>query len=78
MQKDVRETSKQRAAQAGLFKVDVLFWDDICQDLAKDDGIFFQHYPQFRQGSDPVTDHDKKLFNELTALLSSEGRDRVH
>ena len=72
LQKAVREISKQQA-QAGLFKVDVLFWDDIFQDLAKDDEIFFRHYPQFRQGTDAVTQHDKKLFNELTALLSSEG-----
>src|SRR5262245_10870412 len=72
LQKAVREISKQRA-EAGLFKVDVLFWDDICQDLAKDDEIFFRHYPQFRQGTDSVTEHDKKLFNELTTLLSSDG-----
>jgi uncharacterized protein YbcV (DUF1398 family) len=72
LQNSVREISRERA-QAGLFKVDVLFWDDVCQDLAKDDEIFFRHYPQFRQGTDPVTNHDKKLFDELTALLSSEG-----
>lgn len=73
LQKAVREISEQRA-KAGLFKVDVLFWDDICQDLAKDDENFFQHYPQFRQGGpDPVTEHDKKVFDELTALLSSDG-----
>jgi hypothetical protein len=30
-------------------------------------------HPQFRQGTDPVTEHDKKLFHELTALLSSNG-----
>jgi hypothetical protein len=72
LQKAVRQTSKQRA-QVGLFKVDVLFWDDICQDLAKDDDIFFRHYPQFRQGTDAVLEHDKKLFDELTALLSSDG-----
>ena len=72
LQKAVREISRERA-QADLFKVDVLFWDDVCQDLAKDDEIFFRHYPQFRQGTDAVTQHDKKLFNELTALLSSEG-----
>jgi hypothetical protein len=72
LQKAVREISKQRA-QASLFKIDVLFWDDICQDLAKDDEIFFRHYPQFGQGTDPVTNHDKKLFVELTALLSSDG-----
>ena len=72
LQKKVREISEQRA-KAGLFKIDVLFWDDICQDLAKDDDIFFRHYPQFRQGTDPITVHDKKLFVELTALLSSDG-----
>jgi hypothetical protein len=72
LQKAVREISGQRA-EVGLFKVDVLFWDDICQDLAKDDEIFFRHYPQFRQGADPVTQHDKKLFDELTALLPSDG-----
>jgi hypothetical protein len=72
LQKAVREISKKRP-QPGLFKVDVLFWDDVCQDLAKDDDIFFRHYPQFRQGTDPVTEHDKTLFDELIALLSSEG-----
>jgi hypothetical protein len=72
LQKAVREISKQQA-QAGLFKVDVLFWDDIFQDLAKDDEIFFRHYPQFRQSTDSVTEHDEKLFNELTTLLSSDG-----
>lgn len=51
----------------------MLFWDDIRQDLAKDDEIFFRHYPQFRQAIDPVTEHDKKLFDELTTLLSSDG-----
>jgi hypothetical protein len=30
-------------------------------------------HSQFRQGNDPVTEHDKKLFRELSALLSSNG-----
>jgi hypothetical protein len=72
LQEAVREISGQRA-KAGLFKVDVLFWDDICQDLAKNDEIFFRHYPQFRHGTDPITEHDKKLFDELISLLSSDG-----
>jgi len=72
LQKKVREISERRA-NASLFKVDVLFWDDISQDLAKDDDVFFRHYPQFRQGTDPVTGHDRKLFDELTTLLSSDG-----
>ncbi len=72
LQKAVRELSAERA-KAGAFKVDVLFWDDVCQDLAKDDEILFRHYPQFRQGADPVKEHDKKLFDGLVALLSSDG-----
>jgi hypothetical protein len=72
LQKEVREISDQRA-KAGLFKVDVFFWDDICQDLAKDDDNFFRHYPQFKQGADLVSEHDKRLFDELTELLSSDG-----
>jgi hypothetical protein len=72
LQKEVRDLSKARRA-AGQFKVDVLFWEDVFQDLARDDSIFFQHYPQFRQAVDKVKEHDKKLFDELTTLLSSEG-----
>lgn len=72
LQKEVRDISANRAKK-DLFKVDVLFWDDICQDLAKDDEIFFRHYPQFRMGTDPVVEHDRSLFNELTALLTSDG-----
>jgi hypothetical protein len=34
---------------------------------------FFRHYPQFRQSTDAVTEHDRTLFDELTALLSSDG-----
>jgi hypothetical protein len=72
LRKEVREISDQRA-KVGLFKVDVLFWDDICQDLAKDDDTFFRNYPQFKQGADLVSEHDKRLFDELTELLSSDG-----
>jgi hypothetical protein len=72
LQKAVRVLSSQRS-KAGLFKVDLLFWDDIALDLAKDDSVFFRHYPQLRPGADPVIAHDKKLFDQLTALLSSDG-----
>jgi hypothetical protein len=72
LQKAVREISQQRA-KTGQFKVDVLFWDDICQDLAKDDDVFFRHYPQFKQGADPVAEHDRRLFDQLTGLLTSAG-----
>jgi len=56
-----------------MFKVDVLFWGDVVQDLAKDQNVLFQHYPQFRNGSDPAREHDEKLFKELTTLLNSDG-----
>jgi hypothetical protein len=72
LQKEVRKISAGRAEKE-QFRVDVLFWDDICQDLAKDDDIFFSHYPQFRNRTDPVIEHDKRLYDELTGLLNSDG-----
>jgi hypothetical protein len=44
LQEDVRKLSAKRK-KALNFRVDILFWDDICQDLAKNDDIFFAHYP---------------------------------
>jgi hypothetical protein len=67
LQKEVREISERRGKEK-KFKVDVLFWDDICQDLAKDDDVFFSHYPQFRDRTDPIIEHDKKLYEELTGF----------
>jgi tetratricopeptide (TPR) repeat protein len=49
LQRAVRKISKQRH-QDSKFRVDILFWDDVCQDLAQDDDVFFKHYPQFRRG----------------------------
>lgn len=72
LQKAVREISTTRS-KADKFKVNILFWDDLCQDLAQDDEIFFRHYPQFKKGVDPVKEHDKKLFEELATLLNSDG-----
>jgi hypothetical protein len=72
LQKAIRDIDRQRRKQ-GKFKVGILFWDDICHDLAKDDKIFFQHYPQFRNNADSAKEHDRRLFDELTMLLSSDG-----
>lgn len=72
IQKSVREISQNRS-NAGGFKVDLLFWDDICNDLAKDENVFFGHYPQFKLGDDPAKRHDINLWNELTTLLRSDG-----
>lgn len=57
IQKSVREISEQRRA-ADNYSVDVLFWDDICQDLAVEERVFFKHYPQFRErsGARTITD----------------------
>ncbi|NWH07867.1 MAG: hypothetical protein HXY22_04330 [Alphaproteobacteria bacterium] len=72
IQKQVRLIS-QRRKKAGKFPVAVLFWEDICQDLAADDAVFFKHFPQFRPSADPAREHDQKLFDELSQLLSSNG-----
>jgi hypothetical protein len=72
LQKAVREISNQRHRD-GKFRINILFWDDVYQDLAKDDDVFFKHYPQFRHGVDLVKAHDKKLLEELTKLLTSDG-----
>lgn len=72
LQKSVREISQKRGT-AGKFKVDILFWDDICQDLAKDEDVFFAHYPQFRTSADSASNHDGTLFKELTSLLRTDG-----
>jgi len=73
LQREVRQVSRTRKS-SGLFRVDILFWEDICSDLAIEEDIFFKHYPQFRAREDTsAKDHDKKLFAELTELLKSEG-----
>jgi hypothetical protein len=72
LQKAVRDISAERHKNS-KFRVEILFWDDVCQDLSKDDDVFFAHYPQFRNSVDPVKAHDKKLFDDLTTLLTSRG-----
>ncbi|MFW8303850.1 hypothetical protein ACOIDD_29220, partial [Klebsiella pneumoniae] len=51
----------------------MLFWDDICNDLAKDEDVFFGHYPQFKSDDNPGKKHDIALWSELTTLLRSDG-----
>jgi hypothetical protein len=47
IQKLVREISDSRRKES-KFSVDILFWDDIVQDLTRDESEFFKHYPQLR------------------------------
>jgi hypothetical protein len=72
LQKDIRTISESRR-QTGKFGVIILFWDDVCQDLATNDQVFFSHYPQIRAGLDPAKEHDRDLWQKLTALLKSDG-----
>jgi len=72
LQRDVRLLSDARLL-AGKFRVGILFWDEIWQDLATDDAVFFAHYPQFRVKVDEGRAHDRVLYEQLTTLLRSDG-----
>ena len=72
LQREVRLLSEARH-QDGKFRVGILFWDDVCQDLARDDDIFFAHYPQFRGRDDEARRHDRALFDQMVGLLRSDG-----
>ncbi|WP_422343435.1 hypothetical protein [Parasphingorhabdus sp.] len=71
LQKAVRLLSKDRRA-VDKFRISILFWDDVCQDLATDDDVFYAHYPQFRGKVDEARVHDRALYDQLTTLLSSK------
>jgi hypothetical protein len=71
-QKAVRMLSAARA-KVGKFTVDILFWDDIVQDLLLDLAIFRKHYPELVPVRDSVKEHDQALAEELLALLPSNG-----
>lgn len=72
LQEAVRNISKTRI-DADMFSVHLLFWDDICNDLARDEVIFFKHYPQFTPRKDLPKEHDQRLYDELIRLLPSNG-----
>jgi hypothetical protein len=72
LQQAVRKLSAERRRD-GKFLVNLMFWDDICGDLATNEEVFFAHYPQFRTRTDPARQHDRALYDELVALLRSDG-----
>lgn len=41
--------------------------------MAKDEKVFFAHYPQFRATVDGGREHDLALYGDLTALLNTDG-----
>lgn len=71
IQKKVRALSDDRRDNK-KFRVGILFWDDVCQDLAIDDNIFFAHFPQFRGKDDEARRHDRELYDSMTELLRSD------
>jgi hypothetical protein len=72
LQKTIRDLSSKRQA-AGESSVDLLFWEDICTDLAKNEDVLFTHYPQLRPRSDRAGDHDRKLYDAFLQDLPSSG-----
>lgn len=72
LQKEVRLLSEVRRRDR-KFRVAILFWDDVFQDLATDDDVFFAHYPQFRGKVDEARTHDRVLYDQLVGLLRSDG-----
>ena len=72
LQKTIRGISAQRIKDK-LFSVDILFWDDLHQDLAKDEQVFANHYPQYFERPDKIREHEEELFSQLMELLPSDG-----
>lgn len=67
LQKSVRELSEERKA-LGKFAVAIMFWNDVWQDLTRDESRLFQHYPQLRPKSDKPS-HDQRLFNDFQTIF---------
>lgn len=65
LQEQVRHISTQRQ-KAGEFGVELLFWRDIVNDLAKDPNEFFKHYAYLRPLAEPAPrpgDHERRVFD---------------
>lgn len=63
LQEFVRVLSDKRTSQ-GKFAVAILFWNDVWQDLCRNESRLFQHYPQLRpKGHKPS--HDQLLYKNF-------------
>jgi hypothetical protein len=66
-----RELSDSRRAE-GKFLVWILFWEDVCDDLSRDESILFQFFPYLRPT--PVASgkptHDQLLFKRFQKDLA--------
>lgn len=67
LQESVRMLSNSRTEQ-GQFAVAILFWNDIYQDLTRDESRLFQHYPQLRPKSNEPS-HDQRLFKDFQTIF---------
>ena len=77
LQESIRKISEERI-RTRRFSVEILFWEDIVDDLALDEREFFKHYPQFFPKKDfsknnLPKEYDKKLYDELINLLPNLG-----
>lgn len=71
LQEKVRELSLSRM-RLQRFQVDLLFWEDIKQELSKDITIFKAHYPQLFK-EDHIVVHDRELLNRILQLFQQGG-----
>jgi len=76
IQRDVRLISRERVNN-GLFPVGILFWDDLTQELIKDEAELSKHYPQLALNKPthhtPVSQNNElnKELNDLVERFKS-------
>ncbi len=73
LQAFVRTLSENHHA-AGLFEVEILFWNDIWHDLTLDNDRVYQHFPHLRPIESITQDptHDLRLFQEFQTVFAFE------
>lgn len=71
IQKDVRAISRARLKQ-GKFGVEIVFWNEIVQDLSKNVSLAIKHYPQFFDRS-WLESHQRLYAPPQVSLLDQNG-----
>ncbi|MBM3549857.1 MAG: hypothetical protein FJX54_23195 [Alphaproteobacteria bacterium] len=79
LQQAMRLLSRHRTADR-KFGVDILFWEDIVRELAKDEAVLRSHYPEIKPAAaapaaapPPPAPNDAALFGQFLALLPPDG-----
>jgi hypothetical protein len=70
LQEAIRKISNDRKNQ-GKFEVNILFWDDIIQDLSSQEDEFFKFYPQIKSKVMSANEHDVILLKNFTNLMAN-------